>query len=750
MNLFEAATHIAAAGISVLPVDAEKLPLTGLLPTLNGKRSWKPFQEEIADERVISAWFSVGDGVEALATIGGAVSGNLEILDFDVHGEQCLFDQWAAQIDTVDEGLVERLVINSTPSGGVHVRYRCRDVEIPGNLTLAKLSPREKVIETRGEGGYALCPPSVGYRIVKGSLLNLPEISADERALLLDTARMFNRVPKQAVTGFSKGTEIGGDRPGDSYNRTDDFKAVLVKHGWACVSTAGDRKELWKRPGTQNRWSATWNAPESPGLFYLFTDNAAPFESETGYTPFAVFALLEHGGDFSAAAKALADNGFGPGSGGGEVAVTVDEDRIEKTPQFFVDIPFDTEKYVPPGTWLEGYINYINPSLDAPEQFHLACGMFCLSMACHKMYINFGQSRIKPLMWLALVAPSGIGRKSVSVNTARYLLEDTFREGLTYPNSFSPEAFVAHMGDGNETGFFTWPEMQSQLEAFEKSYMRGYKADLTDLFDCPRSWMRKTKSDGEVLVEEPFVGILAASTQTWLNECLAEGNLKGGFLPRFLWCMAFSKRRLFDWPVSASPEAREQLIGWLKELNQSFTGGMTISPEAKSLFVDQARQLEAESLTNDNFNDILSAFYTRLIMYTLKFSLLYQADIQLAQNIGGRKREIGDEAMRYAIHLSEYFKESILLLLDQMTFSDEMADWKQVQRIIREEPGVTRSQLMRKSRLSKKRLDEALATLFDSELVTFRTEKQEGRGRPTEHYYPLLDEGEEPLEELII
>jgi len=37
----------------------------------------------------------------------------------------------------------------------------------------------------------------------------------------------------------------------------------------------------------------------------VFSSSAAPFEPDTSYGKFAAFALVEHEGDFSAAARAL-------------------------------------------------------------------------------------------------------------------------------------------------------------------------------------------------------------------------------------------------------------------------------------------------------------------------------------------------------------------------------------------------------------------------------------------------------------
>jgi hypothetical protein len=61
----------------------------------------------------------------------------------------------------------------------------------------------------------------------------------------------------------------------------------------------------WRRPGKGEGISATTNYAGS-GLLYVFSTNAAPFEADTAYSAFAAFAMLEHDGDYTAAARALA------------------------------------------------------------------------------------------------------------------------------------------------------------------------------------------------------------------------------------------------------------------------------------------------------------------------------------------------------------------------------------------------------------------------------------------------------------
>src|SRR5690606_25763319 len=107
--------------------------------------------------------------------------------------------------------------------------------------------------------------------------------------------------------------QAAGGRPGDEFNERGDVREVLLRHGWELVR--GGENEYWRRPGKEQGWSATLRG----GVLYVFSSNAAPFEPDRAYAPFTVFALLEHGGDFGAAAAALRTQGFGQDADDGDV-----------------------------------------------------------------------------------------------------------------------------------------------------------------------------------------------------------------------------------------------------------------------------------------------------------------------------------------------------------------------------------------------------------------------------------------------
>jgi hypothetical protein len=300
------ARRLLRSGISVIPI----LPNGSKTPAV----AWKPYQTSLPTDTELARWFH--EKTRGLAAIGGIISGSLEILDFDAPD---LFEPWCNVVEELSPGLIQRLPLSKTPSNGRHIFYRCRHIE--ANLKLAQRrgldGKPETLIETRGEGGYAIVPPSPPachplqkpYMLSRGDLTAIPTITPDERTILLQAAQSFNEyvdVTRIVSGGISPSpSPAQGTRPGDIFNTHARWPDILEPHGWMRL---GQRAEitLWRRPGKRTPGcSATTNYAGSD-LLYVFSSNAWPFEPETAYSKIAAYALLEHGGDFHAAARSLA------------------------------------------------------------------------------------------------------------------------------------------------------------------------------------------------------------------------------------------------------------------------------------------------------------------------------------------------------------------------------------------------------------------------------------------------------------
>jgi hypothetical protein len=318
--MIKAANYYTKQGFSVIPIGENK---RAVFP-------WTEFQSRIMDDATIQHQFT-NERCKNIAIIGGGVSGGLEIIDvdlkYDVSGTL-----WERLKESLKD-LMPLLYVVRTKSGGYHLYYRCELVEGNQKLAMRHATKEELIdtphakeivlIETRGEGGYVLAPPSEGYTKEKEFQVNL--ITLEQRDSILSICRSFNEVVKEVRAQVVADSEAYATTPWDDYNSKCDVVALLESNGWTWIETRGER-EFLKRPGkTDSHISADYH--KGLGLFKVFS-TSTQFETGRGYKPFAIYATLEHNGNFSEAAKQLIKDGYGEGRN--KVSVNIKKDYLGK------------------------------------------------------------------------------------------------------------------------------------------------------------------------------------------------------------------------------------------------------------------------------------------------------------------------------------------------------------------------------------------------------------------------------------
>ncbi|WP_417381922.1 bifunctional DNA primase/polymerase [Gimesia sp.] len=332
-EIYRAALRYRKAGLSLIPIatNQSKAPAFDLLPLINAdgskqneRKSWKVFQKRKPHRSEINHWYSLDKDIYGIAIVAGKVSGNLEILDLD---NSDIIEPFCLEVESRAPGLLDKLPKVETPRPGLHCYYRCEKIE--GNQKLAKIIPSDSanaqtIIETRGEGGYCLAPPSPAtchpslkcYQYYGDKDLSMiPQITITERKHLLEAARVFDECskisPQKTRPTLSKKKQYDLTRPGDDFNFRGKWAEILEPHGWMYAGTGTDHTDRWTRPGKdQGFCSASTNYMESD-LLYVFSSNAEPFEINTAYSKFHAYTLLNCAGDFSEAASELKFRGYG-------------------------------------------------------------------------------------------------------------------------------------------------------------------------------------------------------------------------------------------------------------------------------------------------------------------------------------------------------------------------------------------------------------------------------------------------------
>jgi bifunctional DNA primase/polymerase-like protein len=302
----EGARELVKCGFSVFPL------------TRNGKKepaifAWNPYRKSFPTPEELADWFNP-TSPWGIATVMGHISGNAEAIDFDDMGAWEMFQD---ALQDTDPELYSRLVITKTPRPGVQVLYRCS--EITGNKVLARRG-KKALIETRGEGGYVVgvgSPKATHannalYEFELGSYGRVQTITKDERQLLWSICRSICESPRveqgESEERVRPVADDGHLRPGDDYNDRGDIEELLEKYEWKCLRL-DNHGSLWQRPGVD----ATGHSARlfKDGTLFCFSSNVEEFEVRKPYSPFAIYATLEHEGNYSAAASALVKQGFG-------------------------------------------------------------------------------------------------------------------------------------------------------------------------------------------------------------------------------------------------------------------------------------------------------------------------------------------------------------------------------------------------------------------------------------------------------
>jgi Bifunctional DNA primase/polymerase, N-terminal len=702
---YDAARLAHDAGLCVVPPreDGTKRP----------QGNWKRYQIGRSTPDDLKNWYSL-DGMAGVGLICGSVSGHLEMLELEGRAvAEGLKERFRELADAVGLGeLLTRIghgYTEKTPGGGLHLLYRCAE-PVAGNTKLASrpataaelaedqaeedaearkqkreaktLVPTDRprvLIETRGEGGFVVVAPSSGnvhpsglsWQLLAGGFDQIVTISAEERAALLDLARSFDQMPHDTVPhGVPPGapetaaTRLPpGERPGDRFSASTSWAAILEPHGWRRAFLAADGNEHWCRPGKDRGTSATVNE-RGEGVLYVFS-SSTPFEAGRGYSKFAAYVLLNHGGDFREAARELASEGFGSAPPDVGVAEPVAEYRERPWPA-----PMASEAFY----GLAGEIvRYLEPYTEADPAAVLGQLLTLYGvMVGSGPYFMVGTERHAAHIYVAIVGKTSSARKGTSWSAASLvpLATDRGLKGRIFSGLASGEALIHEIRDPVQK----WNEKEQVMvvadPGIEDKRMLVLEVELARLL---RTMMRQGNSASAVIRDAwdrdflqltakttgehatgAHVGLVAHITVEELQRELDDVEVANGFANRLLW-LASRRSKLLPDPGMVPENAIERLAARL-EINwrrAQSVGAMTRDERATALWSDVYGDLTAE------MGGLTGAILARGAPMVLRLSLLYAL-------LDGESVVSGDH-LRAALAVWDYAKRSVRYLFGNQT-----------------------------------------------------------------------------------
>ncbi len=230
------------------------------------------------------------------ANIGARVPTSLFVLDLDPrHGGH----QRLAQLEAEHGPLPPtRVSLSGRGDGGQHRWF----LHPGGPLSASRLG---QGLDVKTQAGYVLLPPS--RHPATGQSYTWAEPVLDAAPAPLWLRRLL--APPLATTAPRRPLprpRHGGESVAERFNATTSWAQVLGPHGWTCPDRDPEADGArWRHPGATNPKSATIRH----GLLFVYSQ-ATPFQpteagAPHGYSKFRAYAVLEHGGDQRAAARAL-------------------------------------------------------------------------------------------------------------------------------------------------------------------------------------------------------------------------------------------------------------------------------------------------------------------------------------------------------------------------------------------------------------------------------------------------------------
>jgi hypothetical protein len=309
LDLWKGMMHYYNMGLSMLWCRMET-------EIINGKEykpktplgKWRSAQEVRFTEEYLSKQMHMAKVRIGIQVVCGKVSGNLEVIDIDVKHWSGIDARYFTEIKALYPELFNRLLINRTMSGGFQIWYRCEEPINEGSKKLCRQKDNpEAGIETRGEGGLAVCPPTPGYTVHQNR--EIPTITRAERDALIQIARQFDETVKPIVEKREKKYDaVYSENPFDHYNSSPEAENILLNHGWTEHSNTSRYVYFTKPDATGKKVSASFGKERR---FYTIFTSSTELENDKSYSPSSLLIEMEFNGDGKEAFKFLREAGFG-------------------------------------------------------------------------------------------------------------------------------------------------------------------------------------------------------------------------------------------------------------------------------------------------------------------------------------------------------------------------------------------------------------------------------------------------------
>ncbi|MBZ0292774.1 MAG: DUF3987 domain-containing protein [Anaerolineae bacterium] len=233
---------------------------------------------------------------------------------------------------------------------------------------------------------------------------------------------------------------------------------------------------------------------------------------------------------------------------------------------------------------------------------------------------------IYPNLYILWVAPTTYYHKSTGLKAITRLVRSTLQQ-LLLPETTTPEMLMAKLAGQKPANYDQLLPSEKKLEdlgtrfagqrgmsideaskiLIPKKYMEGHAEALMQLFDSADRMERELRGDGKLIVYNPSLSLIGATTPTMLARYMTDSEWESGLMARFMLLTPTEKD--MKYVVSdATPEITQKMEG-LKSRLLRIHNAFPAPPEWEALY-DSDDPVRLPNIETSMESEVMTRFHT--------------------------------------------------------------------------------------------------------------------------------------------
>jgi len=388
--------------------------------------------------------------------------------------------------------------------------------------------------------------------------------------------------------------------------------------------------------------------------------------------------------------------------------------------KYSVPIPILTDAInldgLPEDHFLNRYTKYSGSRSDAYPEYNLLSGLMILSCCANKdVKLMLAQGTIRPNLWVFLLGDSTVARKSTATKFAIDIINELNIIDLA-PKSGSIQGVQEQLSEKESRVFQYIDEASGIISSLNKRGEDGYREFLCDLYSNSSGKRRLAKGkdkQSEFEWKDAYFPAMWSTVPSSLFDRATPNDVDGGLLYRFIITNPGGLKDPMGFKMYTEDidEDKAVIMTHVKRVQEycKVPQIFTIDPEALS-YINRL-QMEYIKISNRRNETLFNIVTSRLIERIFKISMLLEIGRFKPNN------HITLETTKQAAIIANMFlKDSYEICLNIMTRSKN-SDLDKVRETIKMVHRIGRSELINKTRLTRRILDELISTLIEAELI---------------------------------